>query len=98
MKITKVMLHSKLLQLFKENAPVRQSGGATGKRGTNLYSPYPGNLKTNGIYMTRDGVRLDLDKVGYIGYANARSKNPRFIEKSIDGFVQFCIELGGRLV
>ena len=96
MKITWVMLQSKLLELLKSNAPVRQKGGDVGKRGTNMYSPYPGNLKNNGIYQTNYGVRLDLNKVGYIGYANLRSKKPQFIEKSIDGFVQFCISLGGR--
>lgn len=98
MKITHTMLQSKLLDILKTNAPVRQGGGAVGKRGTNLYSPYPGNLKNNGIYPTEAGVRLDINKVGYIPFANKYSKKPRYIENSIDVFVSYCISVGGKKV
>ena len=106
MKITTDMLHSKLLRIAKENAPVRSitdkkgrpKKRAVGKKGTNMYSPYPGNLKNNGIYRTENGVVFDCNKVGYIIYANARSRKPRFIEKTVDDFCTFCVSLGGRIV
>ena len=61
MKITAEMLAAKLLRIAKKNAPVRvvkdknpkrPRKRAVGKKGTNMYSPYPGNLKKNGIYAT----------------------------------------------
>lgn len=75
MKITAEMLAAKLLRIAKKNAPVRvvkdknpkrPRKRAVGKKGTNMYSPYPGNLKKNGIYAIENGVRFDYDKVGYI--------------------------------
>ncbi len=75
----------------------RPASRAVGKPGTNMYSPYPGNLKNNGIVLTNDGVKYDYTKVGYIGYANIRSKKPHFIEKTIDDFCAFCVALGGRI-
>lgn len=86
------------MKSLKKNAPVRIGGGSVGKKGTNMYSPYPGNLKNNGIYMTHKGIRLDLNKVGYILYANISSKKPGYIEKSCDDFLQFLVGLGGRIV
>ena len=71
---------------------------AVGKKGTNMYSPYPGNLKKNGIYAIENGVRFDYDKVGYIGYANKYSHKPRYIEKTVDDFCQYCVSLGGRII
>lgn len=106
MKITAAMLSSKLLEIAKKNAPVRiikDKGGrprkrAVGRKGTNMYSPYPGNLKNNGIYARGTGVVFDYNKVGYIGYANKRSHHPRFIQKTVDDFLNYCVSLGGRIV
>ena len=106
MKITAEMLFDKLLEFAKQNAPVRvinDKGGrpsprAVGKKGTNMYSPYPGNLKNNGIVRTDNGVKFDYDKVGYIGYANQRSHKPQFIERTVDDFCNFCVSLGGRII
>ena len=98
MQITRTMLETRLYEIFQKNAPVRQTGGATGKRGTNLYSPYPGNLKNNGIWQTNTGVRLDLNKVGYIWYANLKSRKPNYIEKSVSEFLQWLVSLGGRIL
>ncbi|MBQ3221185.1 MAG: hypothetical protein IJB34_04420 [Clostridia bacterium] len=106
MRITAYMLNSKLLLIAKENAPVRKLTDkkgrprkrAVGKKGTNMYSPYPGNLKNNGIHRTENGVTFDYNKVGYIGYANARSSKPRFIEKTVEDFCTYCVSLGGRIV
>ena len=75
----------------------RPASRAVGKPGTNMYSPYPGNLKNNGIVNLNDGIRYDYTKVGYIGYANIRSKKPQFIEKTIEDFCNFCVALGGRI-
>lgn len=97
MKITKIQLKTILYERLQEYAPVRQGGRAVGKRGTNMYSPYPGNLKNNGIYMTNRGVVLDYDRVGYIGYANIRSHKPGYIEKGINAFLGWCIAHGGRI-
>ena len=106
MKITEEMLVNKLLRLAKKNAPVRVVSDkkgrprqrAVGKKGTNMYSPYPGNLKNNGIYARGNAVVYDYNKVGYIGYANVRSKKPQFIEKTVDDFLNYCVSLGGRIV
>lgn len=106
MEITREMLSAKLVELAKHNAPVRlitdKKGRplprAVGKKGTNMYSPYPGNLKNNGIVALPNGVRFDYNKVGYIGYANIRSRSPQFIEHTVDDFCNFCVSLGGRIV
>ena len=105
MKITGAMLSEKLLEIAKENAPVRKikdkkgrpRSRAVGKRGTNMYSPYPGNLKDNGIVRIQNGIVFDYNKVGYIGYANIRSGSPKFIERTVGDFCQFCVALGGRI-
>ena len=107
MKITEGMLVEKLYNIAQENAPVRAEKDkygrpiprAVGKKGTNMYSPYRGNLKNNGIYVREpNAVVYDYNKVGYIGYANLRSKRPRFIENTLEDFLKFCVALGGRIV
>ena len=98
-------LTEKFLLIAKENAPVRdivdKKGRplprAVGKPGTNMYSPYPGNLKNNGIYRIPNGIRFDYDKGGYIGYANIRSRNKHYIEKTINDFCNYCVQLGARV-
>lgn len=77
----------------------RPASRAVGKPGTNMYSPYPGNLKNNGVDTNNDwGIRYDYDKVGYIGYANIRSNKPKFIEKTVQDFCAYCVSLGGRVI
>ena len=98
MTLTIPIAMTKLYELLKSNAPVRNSAGPKGKPGTNMYSPYPGNLKNNGIVPLENGICYDYNKVGYIGYANIRSHKPQFIEKTIDDFCDFCVSLGGRIV
>ena len=104
-KITGEMLAEKLLEIAKANAPVRDIvdkkgrplSRAVGKPGTNMYSPYPGNLKNNGIYRINGGIRFDYDKVGYIGYANLRSRKKHYIEATINEFCNYCVSLGARI-
>jgi hypothetical protein len=107
MKITGYMLSEKLLDIAKKNAPVRSVAEdkkgrpkqrAVGKRGTNMYSPYPGNLKNNGIYKRWNAVVFDYDKVGYIGYANLYSKRPKYIERTVNEFLNYCVSLGGKII
>ena len=76
----------------------RPASRSVGKPGTNMYSPYPGNLKNNGVVLIDGGIRYDYDKVGYIGYANIRSHKPKFIEKTVQDFLAYCISLGGRVI
>ena len=105
MRITANMLVEKMYDFAQTNAPVRvvvdkkgrPRSRATGKKGTNMYSPYPGNLKNNGIYRINNGIVFDYNKVGYIGYANLRSYSPRYIEKTVSDFCNFCVSLGGRI-
>lgn len=105
MNITPYQLSSKLLEIAKQNAPVREiydtkgrpKNRAVGKKGTNMYSPYPGNLKNNGIYAIQNGIVFDYNKVGYIGYANIRSRKPQFIQKTVSDFCNYCIAIGGRI-
>lgn len=105
MKVTRERLLEILFDIAQDKAPVRllkdkkgrPKKRAVGKPGTNMYSPYPGNLKNNGIYPTRNGIVFDYNKVGYIGYANLRSNSPQFIERTIEDFCSFCVSLGGRM-
>ena len=106
MQITAEFLTNKLLEIARKNAPVRSVADkkgrprqrAVGKKGTNMYSPYPGNLKNNGIYKRgSNAVVYDYNKVGYIGYANLRSHKPQFIENTLNDFLNYCVSLGGRI-
>lgn len=106
MKITADLLLNKLNEFAHNRAPVRSivdkkgrpRPRAVGKKGTNMYSPFPGNLNDNGIVRTSKGVKFDYDKVGYIGYANKRSSKPKFIENTVEDLCNFCISLGGRII
>ena len=108
MQITKEMLVGRLQQIAinEDKVPIREivdkkgrpRSRAVGKKGTNMYSPYPGNLFNNGIVQIADGVRYDFNKVGYIGYANLRSSKPKFIEKTVQEFCAYCVSLGGRVI
>ncbi len=92
-----------ILAIFKGNAPVRKTPGATGKRGTNMFSPYPGNLRNNGIRwenLDAQSGRLVLSgrdgKVGYLPFTETTSKSPGWQEKSLNDFVNYlCSVFGG---
>lgn len=97
MRITQAEVHQELNRILVNNAPVRVPPpyGAVGKPGTNMYSPYPGNLQQNGIRVTEKGATLDYNRVGYIGYANVYSKKPQFIEKSVNELLNYLVAMGG---
>ncbi len=104
MQLTMELAINKLLYILKENAPVRLTPGAKGKPGTNTYSPYPGNLKNNGIYAgykTADKGTIVLSgtdgKVGYLPYTETRSHKPNWQSRSVEQFVSdLCSAFGGK--
>lgn len=78
-------------------------GGPVGKPGTPFYSPYPGNLKNNGVYRTNNAIVLNVNKVGYIPYANKtanwHTKNgtnggPDFIQRTNEDVVAHLRSIG----
>ena len=92
MKITLEMLIYELATIAKNNAPVRTYPlGPVGKKGTNMFSPYPGNLKNNGIipriYGQNRASLLIGGPVGYAMYTETRSKKPMWQQKSLEEFV-----------
>ena len=104
MTLTIELAMTKLLWALKENAPVRLTPGPKGKQGTNMYSPYPGNLKNNGIYAgyrTADKGTIVLSgtdgKVGYLPFTETRSHRPGWQQRSIESFVSdLCAVYGGK--
>lgn len=105
MNLTLETVMNELLYTLKENAPVRTyPPGKVGKPGTNMFSPYPGNLKNNGIYAgytTATSGTIILSgtdgKVGYLPYTETRSKKPNWQSKSIEQFVsKLCSTYGGK--
>ena len=105
-RLTLDLALNELLRITKNNAPVRSFPGPTGKKGTNMYSPYPGNLQNNGIYGENLGAtsgRVVLSgtegKVGYLPYTETRSHRPGWQAKSINEFVsRLCTVYGGKRV
>ena len=106
MRLTIDLAMQDLLMILKNNAPVRSTPGPQGKIGTNTYSPYPGNLKNNGIYAgyrSADKGQIILSgvdgKVGYLPYTETKSKKPQWQQKSINEFVsRLCMVYGGKVV
>jgi len=113
MTLTIEIAMENLKNILKEKAPVRRAyekngrvynGGPVGKPGTNMYSPYPGNLKNNGIYpgyRTPDKGTIVLSgvdgKVGYLPYTNAKGKHQGWIESGVQSFVNWlCSTYGGK--
>lgn len=109
MQLTIELAMNDLLYILKENAPVRalnpnKKDQRVGKKGTNMESPYPGNLKNNGIYAgytSADKGTIMLSgvdgKVGYLPYTETRSRKPNWQSKSINQFVsKLCSTYGGR--
>ena len=93
MQITLELLTYELAMIAKNNAPVRTYPlGPVGKKGTNMYSPYPGNLMNNGIvprvYSSTNASLLIGGPVGYAMYTETRSKKPHWMQKTVDEFVQ----------
>lgn len=83
MKITTAMLTYELTTILKKNAPVRDGANYPGARGA---SPYPGNLKQNGIQFlqTAKGAVCEVGSANapYAPYTETRSKKPDWQKKS----------------
>ena len=85
--------------IFKENAPVR-----TKPLGAIKYSPYPGNLKNNGIvpivYSASHAVlRIGGEAAPYARITETRSKKPGWQKKSLQETAQrIATEYNGRVV
>ena len=104
MQLTIEIACGNLLRILKQNAPVGTKVGPQGKPGTNMYSPFRGNLRANGIYFgyktaNKGNVVLSgtTGKVGYLPYTNAKGKNSGWIDKGINDFVSWlCATYGGK--
>ncbi len=64
-----------------------------------VVSPYPGNLKNNGTVVKQQSESWVTAKHGYrpapyAMYANARSRKPQYIEKSIEEFKSYLFANG----
>lgn len=94
----KSMLTSELGTILKKNAPVRDGAKYPGARGS---SPFPGNLKQNGIRVNilPDGCFVDVggSDAPYAPYTETRSRKKGWQKKSAQEFAQKIQELGGRL-
>lgn len=83
MKITVAVLTYELTTILKKNAPVRDGARYPGARGS---SPYPGNLKQNGIQFMQT-AKGSVCEVGnpnapYAVYTETRSKKTDWQKKS----------------
>jgi hypothetical protein len=98
MEFNKTTLVYLLQQEFRKNAPVRTRPlGAIGDPSTPFYSARPGWLRDTGWYLTSDSFVLSERLVGYIGYANKRSKRPNFIEKTNNDFLATMRKRGAKI-
>lgn len=94
-------------QYHEKGTTVVRNGGPKGKPGTSFYSPYPGNLKNNGVYRTKDSIVLDVKKVGYIPFADKRAHKhtnggtnggPDFIRRTENDVVDHLRRIGCKVV
>lgn len=86
-----------LLLILKKNAPVRDGEKYPGKHGA---SPYPGNLKNNGItlnVMTNKTVVTVGNKAApYAVYTETRSHKKDWQKRSNEEFYKSLIIMGGK--
>lgn len=96
------MLVYEFANILKNNAPVRTYPlGEVGKKGTKFYSPYPGNLRNNGILPNvqhaNHGSVIIGGPVGYAVYTETRSKKLHWQEKSLNEFIARLQAMGGEI-
>lgn len=83
------------VRIISANSPARDpdSYPHTIKSHGKIISPYPGNLKLNGNVIKKSGDGYTdyhgYDPAPYAQYANARSRKPHYIERSVDKFKSF---------
>ena len=96
--MTTTELIYQLKAIYQKNAPVRSNPtGAIGKKGTNMYSPRPGNLRDNSFLFYTDAFVVDERLVGYVKYANKTSRKPQFLEKTNQDFLKEMRARGGKI-
>jgi len=85
--------------IFKNNAPVR-----TYPLGATKHSPYPGNLKNNGIVpkiysSTNAKLHIGGPPAIYAPYTETRSHSPGWQKKSLDELVNRLVNCyGGKVI
>lgn len=95
MKITVAELTYELTTILKKNAPVRDGAKYPGARGA---SPYPGNLKQNGIQFLQT-AKGSVCEVGnpnapYAPYTETRSRKPGWQRRSSEELISRIKSLG----
>lgn len=95
MKITVDELTYELTTILKKNAPVRDGAKYPGARGA---SPYPGNLKQNGIQFLQT-AKGSVCEVGnpnapYAPYTETRSRKPGWQRRSNEELINRLKALG----
>jgi hypothetical protein len=104
---TREMIMYELLYILKQNAPVRGENIPPGRKMPKDYlkptklSPYPGNLKNNGIVLTgqENGAAINVGgaAASYAEYTEWRSFKPGWMEKSQEEFLDKMRKLGGEV-
>lgn len=96
--ITPEMITMAFYDIMKQNAPVRKfPPGPIGKKGTPFYSPYPGNLRNNGVlcdFFSKDHTRIRVG--GPVGYA-VYTERSGWQEKSVAEFINLLKSYGGEI-
>lgn len=99
MKISVDMLTYELTTILKKNAPVRDGSLYPGARGA---SPYPGNLKQNGILFVKTAkgsvCEIGGSNAPYAVYTETRSKKPGWQKKSGVELVNRIRSLGLKVI
>lgn len=97
MTVNRQIIEVTLLGILKKNAPVRDGVVYPGARGA---SPYPGNLKNNGIVLKKSG-NMSMIEVGgvnapYAVYTETRSHKKSWQEKSHKECISRLQRMGGK--
>lgn len=95
MEISIFELTAEMTHILKSNAPIR-----TKPLGKTKYSPFPGNLKQNGVVMdTANGkVLVGGDSAPYALYTETKSKKAGWLKKSeLDMLNRLLTYYGGTL-
>ena len=94
--ILKQQITHELMSKLQNNCPVR-----TKPLGKIKYSPYPGNLRQNGInmYVSGDNAQVIIggDVAIYGPITEYTSHRKGWIQKSVDETIEMCKRLGGRV-
>lgn len=94
--VTFDMVTEELRNCIVECAPVRQF-----PKGATKYSPYPGNLKNNGIrrhvYGNSGVVVIGGAPAVYAGWVDIRGKSAGYIDRGIENWLARMQALGGKV-